>query len=269
MFIRAGYPECFLRLQPIQESAKAGPEVVRRKTGRGKVRPATCEMVRSWLGELPAGGGDFAVEATTGLRLVVEELVAGGVTAHLAEPAATSAARVARSSAPRPTVSTRATSGRCWSRPVCPSHRFHRATSWTCVRRSGCATLADARITTSGSNRECQLHLAPPCQLDLAPPGLVVSGLAVTVCDRPGWRWWVGSVPFSGTPVLGGAVVPGGAGYRGAFRVVGGQGRWCRRRGVCGAGAGSPRGQVVASLPFAFGLTAAGRSRFRSGGCGR
>lgn len=60
---------------------------------RGQIRPATREGLRSWLAELPAGEGDFAVEATTGWRFVVEELVAAGFTAHLAEPAETSAAR--------------------------------------------------------------------------------------------------------------------------------------------------------------------------------
>lgn len=63
------------------------------ETGRGKVRPATREAFRAWLGELPASEGDMAVEATTGWRFVVEELVAAGFSAHLAEPAETSAAR--------------------------------------------------------------------------------------------------------------------------------------------------------------------------------
>lgn len=59
---------------------------------RGRV-PAEREGFRGWLVGLPRAEGDFAVEATTGWRFVVEELVAAGFTAHLAEPAETSAAR--------------------------------------------------------------------------------------------------------------------------------------------------------------------------------
>src|SRR5215218_6990719 len=60
---------------------------------RGQFAPATREVLRSWLGELPAGGGDVAVEGCTGWRFVVEELQAAGVTAHLAEPADTATLR--------------------------------------------------------------------------------------------------------------------------------------------------------------------------------
>lgn len=63
------------------------------ETRGGQVRPGTREAVRSWLADLPASEGEFAVEATTGWRFVVEELVAAGFTAHLAEPAETSGAR--------------------------------------------------------------------------------------------------------------------------------------------------------------------------------
>jgi transposase len=49
--------------------------------------------LRSWLRELPCSEGDFAVEATTGWRFIVEELERAGFIAHLAEPADTSAAR--------------------------------------------------------------------------------------------------------------------------------------------------------------------------------
>jgi transposase len=69
---------------------------VDRETGearRGQFAPATREVLRGWLGELPAGGGDVAVEGCTGWRFVVEELQAAGVTAHLAEPADTAALR--------------------------------------------------------------------------------------------------------------------------------------------------------------------------------
>lgn len=61
--------------------------------GRGRIAPATRPVFRSWLGQLPAGEGAFAVEATTGWRFIVEELERAGFEAHLAEPAETSAAR--------------------------------------------------------------------------------------------------------------------------------------------------------------------------------
>jgi transposase len=63
------------------------------EVGRGRVAPATREMVRSWLEQLPAREGAFAVEAATGWRFVVEELQRAGFEAHLAEPADTAAAR--------------------------------------------------------------------------------------------------------------------------------------------------------------------------------
>jgi transposase len=63
------------------------------EVGRGRVAPATREMFRSWLAQLPTREGAFAVEATTGWRFVVEELIRAGFEAHLAEPADTAAAR--------------------------------------------------------------------------------------------------------------------------------------------------------------------------------
>jgi transposase len=69
---------------------------VDRATGearRGQVAPATRQVLREWLGELPGGDGHFAVEGCTGWRFVAEELQAAGLTAHLAEPADTAALR--------------------------------------------------------------------------------------------------------------------------------------------------------------------------------
>jgi len=60
---------------------------------RGRIVPASRVELRSWLEGLPCSEGDFAVEATTGWRFVVEELGRAGFVAHLAEPADTSAAR--------------------------------------------------------------------------------------------------------------------------------------------------------------------------------
>lgn len=63
------------------------------ESGRGRIAPATREMVRGWLAELPAEGGRFALEACTGWRFVVEELQRAGWQAHLAEPAETAERR--------------------------------------------------------------------------------------------------------------------------------------------------------------------------------
>jgi transposase len=59
----------------------------------GRIMPATREAVRNWLHRFEAKEADFALEATTGGRFVVEELRCAGVHAHLAEPADTSALR--------------------------------------------------------------------------------------------------------------------------------------------------------------------------------
>jgi transposase len=61
---------------------------------RGKIVPADRQQLREWLGRLPRHGAvDFALEGCTGWRYVVEELVAAGITPHLAEPADTAALR--------------------------------------------------------------------------------------------------------------------------------------------------------------------------------
>jgi transposase len=57
---------------------------------RGRIAPATRQVLRGWLGELPCPEGAFAVEGCTGWRFVVEELNRAGLVAHLAEPAETS-----------------------------------------------------------------------------------------------------------------------------------------------------------------------------------
>lgn len=63
------------------------------ETARGRIEPAVRPVLAEWLAELPADDGAFAVEATTGWRFVVEELVTAGFQAHVAEPADTSAMR--------------------------------------------------------------------------------------------------------------------------------------------------------------------------------
>jgi transposase len=63
------------------------------ETRRGRVAPATRELFRSWLEQLPSQEAAFAVEACTGWRFVVEELGRAGLQAHLAEPADTATVR--------------------------------------------------------------------------------------------------------------------------------------------------------------------------------
>src|SRR3954454_6180678 len=56
---------------------------------RGRIAPADRLAMRRVLSSLPEGPVEVALEATTGWRFIVEELVAAGATAHLAEPAET------------------------------------------------------------------------------------------------------------------------------------------------------------------------------------
>jgi transposase len=60
---------------------------------RGQLAPAHREHLRAWLGQFAGQQATFALEGCTGWRYVVEELRRAGITAHLAEPADTSAAR--------------------------------------------------------------------------------------------------------------------------------------------------------------------------------
>ena len=50
---------------------------------RGEVRPATREHLRSWLSRFCGKRAAFALEATTGWRFVVEELLRAGCELHL------------------------------------------------------------------------------------------------------------------------------------------------------------------------------------------
>jgi transposase len=62
---------------------------------RGRIAPACRGVLRRWLADRFGGRTDveFAVEACTGWRFVVEELERAGIVAHLAETADTSTAR--------------------------------------------------------------------------------------------------------------------------------------------------------------------------------
>src|SRR5205823_12412510 len=59
----------------------------------GRIAPAARATLRTFLRRWAGEDVEAAVEATTGWRLVVEELQRAGVTVQLAEPAATTAAR--------------------------------------------------------------------------------------------------------------------------------------------------------------------------------
>src|SRR5215216_3655334 len=63
------------------------------ETCRGQLSPATRVELRAWLARFTGQQADFALEATTGWRFVVEELERAGCRAHLAEPADTRALR--------------------------------------------------------------------------------------------------------------------------------------------------------------------------------
>jgi transposase len=69
-------------------------DIVTGEVKRGRVVPADREHLRAWLARF-AGQDDvhFALEGCTGWRYVVEELLAAGITPHLAEPADTAALR--------------------------------------------------------------------------------------------------------------------------------------------------------------------------------
>lgn len=60
---------------------------------RGRIVPADRETLRVWLRRFAGQPAEFVVEGCTGWRYVVEELERAGITAHLAEPADTAAAR--------------------------------------------------------------------------------------------------------------------------------------------------------------------------------
>jgi transposase len=66
----------------------------------GRVSPANRDLLRKWLERFDGVGEvEFVWEGCTGWRYVVEEMVAAGVTAHVAEPAETAALRGKKSRA--------------------------------------------------------------------------------------------------------------------------------------------------------------------------
>src|SRR5437763_12552132 len=82
---------------------------------RGQVRPACRATLRQFLARY-AGETDvsFAVEGCTGWRFIVEELERAGFAVHLADPAATAAARGKRGG-PRPTPPTQIGRAHVWT----------------------------------------------------------------------------------------------------------------------------------------------------------
>src|SRR3954454_12582402 len=97
----------------------------------GQIRPATRAVLRNWLEERFAGrdGAAFAVKGCTGWRFVVEEMLAAGVEAHLAEPADTATQR-GRKKRPRPTAPTPAYCGSSWPQSGCPSRGSRPTRCW-------------------------------------------------------------------------------------------------------------------------------------------
>ena len=60
---------------------------------RGRIMPVDRLTLRGWLERFKGLEGDFALEAGTGWRFVVEELTRAGLRAHLADPGETAALR--------------------------------------------------------------------------------------------------------------------------------------------------------------------------------
>ena len=61
---------------------------------RGRIMPADRPQLRAWLARFASQEDvQFALEGCTGWRYVAEELLAAGITPHLAEPADTAALR--------------------------------------------------------------------------------------------------------------------------------------------------------------------------------
>ena len=78
---------------------------------RGRVVPADRQHLRAWLARFAGqDDGHFALEGCTGWRYVAEELLAAGITPHLAERP-TPPRCGARSGTPRPTRPTPGTCG--------------------------------------------------------------------------------------------------------------------------------------------------------------
>src|SRR6058998_2860571 len=72
------------------------------EVGRARVSPAQRADVRRFVAQFAGRRLEAALEATTGWRLVVEELRAIGAEVHLAEPAETAARRGTKKRAKSP-----------------------------------------------------------------------------------------------------------------------------------------------------------------------
>jgi transposase len=117
-------------------------EVDSGKEWRGRVWQPDRDRFRRWLLEYMtrrANGGQvaLAVEGCTGWRYMVEEIVAAGFTAHLAEPADTQEAR-GRKHRARRTTPTRASCGSCSWPGSCRLAGSHRRAFWSGGNGCGC-----------------------------------------------------------------------------------------------------------------------------------
>src|SRR5271154_6429102 len=167
---------------------------------RGQITPAGRAHLRAWLARF-AGRDDvaFALEGGAGWRYVSEELAAGGVAAHVAEPAETAAA----SGTPRPARPAPGICGSCWPRAGCRSAGSRRRSSWsagrcwrpitTCgpstpARRScavffhqGAPALGDGALRTDRDlealRAAAAVHLSPAGQLQVATASDMLAGL--------------------------------------------------------------------------------------------
>src|SRR3954447_1931180 len=88
----------------------------------GRVQPANRDTFRRFLARFDGQPLVAAVEAMTGWRVIVEELMRVGAEVHLAEPAETSSKR-GPSVARRPIGSTRACCASCCSTVACQRRR--------------------------------------------------------------------------------------------------------------------------------------------------
>src|SRR5437867_2132766 len=79
---------------------------------RGRIMPVDRLTLRGWLERFKGLEGDFAVEAGTGWRFVVEELTRAGLRAHLADPG--EAASIPRCAWLTPWTSRSASSAGTW-----------------------------------------------------------------------------------------------------------------------------------------------------------
>ena len=132
---------------------------------RGQIGHADRRRLAAWLGRF-AGRDDveFAVEGCTGWRYVVEELDRAGITAHLAEPADTAAARGRKRHAKTDRTDSHLICD-LLLRAVCRPATSRPRTSWSC----GLCWSA-TRICAATTRPGCNVS-TPCCSTRGHPPG--------------------------------------------------------------------------------------------------